>query len=678
MGIFSDLLNKEPDATEQTKEEKDLAGWIKEKVEEIRNSASRSSHESIWLTNIAYLLGYDSVFFDSQTKKFTTINRKGTPLRRDRLHVNRILPTVQNRLARLCKSPPKFEVRPSSQENEDKDAARKSYDALIDWNDRQKINQKRLELYMWMQQCGHSYGKITFDDMLGKEIVDPTTNELSWEGEVRFDAVSAFEVFVDPLAKVLDEAQYLIHAKVRKLDYFKTHYEKGNLVEEEEIWLMSAQYQEKIQGINASGGGDSNYAQAQKGSAMEIAYYEKRSKKYPQGRMVIIASGIVLEDKALPCGEIPFAKFDDVIVAGKFYSESLITHGRPIQDQINRSISMRADWSNKLLAGKYAVPKGHGMSQESMNNNSGEIVEYNPQPNAPNGGMPVAIQTPNIPQFSYEEEERLVNSLYDIFGINQIARGQLPAAGIPAIGMQLLLEQDETRIGIETEQNEHAWAHIFKLALKYMEKYYKTPREYKKLGKNSEYQIEKYTGDDFRGNTDVIVIRSSTVPTSVALRRQGILNLYDRGLVGDPADPKTRSKVLADLEYGDLTDLWKELSTDQAQIRGQIEQIEKGEQPMPNELDNHSLHIQEKNMYRKGDKFKTLSPENQSLLVDDIEMHIQFLMKLSHPELAVKENADLKAANVMEEVSKNPEAYADMVRNAPSQEDMPLPPEQGQ
>ena len=43
---------------------------------------------------------------------------------------------------------------------------------------------------------------------------------------------------------------------------------------------------------------------------------------------------------------------------------------------------------------------------------------------------------------------------------------------MPAIGMQLILEQDETRIGIETEQNEHAYARIGTIALKYIEECY--------------------------------------------------------------------------------------------------------------------------------------------------------------------------------------------------------------
>jgi len=58
---------------------------------------------------------------------------------------------------------------------------------------------------------------------------------------------------------------------------------------------------------------------------------------------------------------------------------------------------------------------------------------------------------PAIPQYAYEEERTLKDDINDTAGINEASRGQLPSSSIPAIGMQLLVEQDDTRIGVETE-----------------------------------------------------------------------------------------------------------------------------------------------------------------------------------------------------------------------------------
>jgi hypothetical protein len=226
--------------------------------------------------------------------------------------------------------------------------------------------------------------------------------------------------------------------------------------------------------------------------------------------------------------------------------------------------------------------------------------------------------------------------MYEISGISEVSRGQLPSASIPAIGMQLLVEQDETRIGVMTEQHEQAYAKLGQLILMMVEKYYQTPRLLK-LAKGKEYVVKDFVGSDLNGNTDVIVIRGSTTPGSKVIRRQEIVNTYQMGLLGDPNDPKVRDKVLQMLEYGDIAEVWEEQSLDLNQIKQDIEAIEQGIAPEVNELDNHVMHIAEKNKYRKGDKFKKLPFELQELLLANIEQHVQAQMQLMNPQLGIQD-----------------------------------------
>lgn len=671
MGITDKLfgdnnVRPESNISEQTSDEVALATYVKNKVEESRMSSSRITHEGIWMTNIAYVLGFDGVFYDTTLRQFRTVSKGSRTVRRSRVHVNKILPSVQNRLARLCKNPPKYDVRPNSSNQEDKDAARLGLQVLNMVWDMQNINEKRLDLFMWVQQCGHAYGKISWDTELGKPMVDPQTGELDYEGDIRFDVVSPFEVFVDPIATNMDEARWLVQAKVRKLDYFRTHYpEKGDLVKEEGAWLLSTQYEMRINSLNNRGQGQTGSQTIMKNSAIELAYYEKRSKKHPNGRMIIVANGVLLADKELPVGEIPFVKFDDVKVGGKFFSESVITHARPIQDQINRIISLRANWTNKLLAGKYISPKGAGLMQEALNDQSGEVVEYDPVPNA---APPQALPVPSIPQYAYTEEKDLLEHLYDIFGINEISRGQLPAAGIPAVGMQFLQEQDETRIGVVTESNEHGFAKIGQLILMYAQKFYITPRLLKEAGRNFEYRVKEFIGADLKDNHDVIVVRGSTLPGSKVLKRQEILNAYQQGLLGDPQDPKVREKVFGHLEFGDIAEMWDDYALDMAQIHKQITELEQGIPQIVSELDNHQLHISEKNKYRKSEKFDQLADPVKKLFLDDIEKHIQMLMHMMNPGLQNNINALNQSVDQLNQVSQqadNAHAAEGMMPNEP-------------
>jgi hypothetical protein len=632
MDLFSKASNYKngEGVSAQSPDENKLVAHIREKVEECRNSGARMAWLGTTMTNIAYLLGFNGVYWDSGQRSYRALNNNNRYLNRNRLNANKILPRAQNRAARLCKNPPKYDVRPESPQTEDKDAARLGLQAINMIWDVQKINQKRIPMVMWCQEAGYAFAKTSWDPTLGRWL--PELGE--WEGDIRVDMVSPMEVFQDPTAKSLAECAWVVHAKVRKLDYFRTQYpEKGELIKAEDAWITDLQYESRINSLTKSGPATSGTDIQLKNSAIEMVYYERPSKNFPMGRQITCANGVLLEDKELPIGEIPFAKFDDVVIGGKFISEAVITHARPLQDQLTRVLTKRAEWTNRLLAGKYLAPRGHGISPEGFNDQSGEILEYNANPAAPRGGEPTPLPVPNIPQYAYLEEERLEANLNDIFGLNEISNGQIPTAGMPAAGMQILLEQDATRIGIITENHEHAWADVGRHILKYISKYYETPRLLKVAGSGLDYTVKSFQGSDLRNNHDVYVIRGSTVPNSKTLQRQEILNTYQMGLLGDPSDPKLREKVLSILEYGDVAEMWQDFSIDMAQINRDLDQIKKGEIPDVNELDNHPLHVQEKNRYRKSDKYGSLSEQSRAILEANIEEHLQEQVRLQNPGL---------------------------------------------
>ncbi len=623
-------------AEEQTSEDKALVAYVRGKLDERRQSSARVAQEGINLTNIAYLCGFDSVYFDGTSRQFKPIPSPSQFLKRNRVHVNRILPTVQNRLARLLKNPPRWDVRPKSGDEEDKDASRLCEQVIIQLWESLHINRKRIPLTMWVQQCGSAYLKVCWDDTLGEKKVYPKPNmetgkieyEVVAEGDIRVDVCSFFEGFPDNYAKSWDEINDFIQAKIRKLNYFKDHYpETGHLVQEEDCWLNSLSYEARINSLNTVTGTAGGSSSQLKDSAIEISYYEKPSNKHPYGRHLIIANGIKLKDDILPIDELPFIKFDDIIVGGKLNAESIITHLRPLQDQINKGKQMRAAWSNRMLTGKLIVARGHNIAQEALNDQSGEVVMYDPLPNTPE---PHQLVMPAIPQYAYEEERTLKDDMNDTAGINEASRGQLPSSSIPAIGMQLLVEQDDTRIGIETEAHEHSYADLGRILLKFVDKYYETERLLKVVGENLEYTVKKYVGSDIRKNFDVNVIRGSTLPGSKVLKRQEIMNLHQQGYFGNPQDPLVVQNVLSMLEYGDEYQGWKTVALRKAQVQRGIKMIEQqGQKPPTSEFDDHALWMQELDNYRISEKFNKLKPEQQGIILELINEHAYYITELT-------------------------------------------------
>lgn len=634
-------------------DDKAIVAKVRQEVETARSSSTRISQESIWMQNIAYVCGADSVFWNFRTKAFQPVNNSAAFNKRRRFHNNKILPTLQNRLARLCKNPPRYDVRPESNDTDDKEAARLGLNILEGkWLDL-GLNEKRIPLYMWAQETGHAYIKICWDTQLGNPMTDPMTGEFNYEGDIRADICSPFEIFPNPQAKNWDDVlrSWLTQCKVRSLDYFRSHYEKGAEVKEESTWLMSLQQENRIAGLNSRTPGSSTQ-QEQKNCAIEMIKYEARSMKYPNGRMIVCANGILLEDKELSCGEIPFAMFQDIVIAGRYYPEAITTLLRPLQDQLNETIRRRAEWTRMLLAGKYVVARGAGVKREQITNEQAEMVYYDPVPNAADGGRPMAMQVPMIPQWAYEEEKAILDMFNDSSGIGEISRGQIQAS-MPAIGMQLLQEQDQTRLAVTTEQHESQWARVGNLILKYVEKYYVLPRKLKMAGKNNTYMVKDVTGEMLHGNTDVIVIRGSTLPGSKAIKRQEIINSYQLGMLGPQGDPKTMDKLLSLMEFGDVQGIWEDYSLDTNQIKRGVEIMEHGEPVQVSEFDNHTLWLEELNRYRKNDKFDALAPEIQAVFMQNMEEHIKAMMHLSGADQAPPP-ADLTNPITPQEVMDHP------------------------
>lgn len=667
MNIFKDIasklgggssdgaLDEIQGAGDQHPDEKKLVAYIREKIDQVRQTNSRITQEGLAFTNLSYLLGYDGVYYDTNYRQFRNIDPKRR-LSRNRFRINKILPTIQNRLARLTQSPPKWDVRPNSDSSTDKDCARLGSEIIEFLLDKQNFVEKRQDMLMSAMQAGIGYIQCHWDPMLGEPMFDPETKELiGYEGDIRIEPLSFFEVYSDPLAKSLEDAQWIIKAKVRKLDYFKERYpDRGMAVKEEDAWLQSSLWDLKANAITATGIAGAQTAEQTKNSAIELVYYEKRSKEYPNGRMIVAASGILLEDKELPIGEFDIIKFDDILIGGRYHSEAIITHLRPIQDQYNITRTKMAQWIRTLLAGKYMVAKGAGLSQEALNDDT-EVLEFNPVPGAP---PPSPMSMPQIPSFVYEDIKTLDGEFDFVSGLSDINRGESDSSSMPFRLGALLVEQNQTRISVQTSRNEVGYAKLGGCILKYVGKYYEMPRVMKIAGDGLEYAVKEFKGQDLKNNYDVIVIPGSTVPDSKVLKRQDIINAFQMGLLGDPADPKLRSKVLKMMEFGDVAEMWKEQALDDQAVKKTISAIEDGSfdvQKPGHEWDNHEVFITEMNNFRKTDKFEEMSDGQKGLFNYVIEWHIQALVALQHPEVAQQQMMAQHMANVTQKhIAENP------------------------
>jgi hypothetical protein len=159
------------------------------------------------------------------------------------------------------------------------------------------------------------------------------------------------------------------------------------------------------------------------------------------------------------------------------------------------------------------------------------------------------------------------------------------------------------------------------------------PRKLKMAGPEMAYTVKEVSGDMIRGNTDVRVIRGSTVPGSKTLARQDIINAYGLGLLGAKDDPAVIMKVLDMIEFGDTSGIWEDISLDNSQIRRGIDKLEAGIPVMVQEFDNHTAWLLKLNRVRKSDKWDSYPPNVQALFLTTMEQSLGTIVAQNMPPM---------------------------------------------
>lgn len=115
-------------------------------------------------------------------------------------------------------------------------------------------------------------------------------------------------------------------------------------------------------------------------------------------------------------------------------------------DTLGLSDATNILWSTQITnltrwgIGILGVPKGAGLSKDTLGNGA-SYLEYTPVPGAPNGGMPTPLEPPSAPKDTSSVLEAFRGLLAQGLGLNDVAMGQLPFAGMPAALVAQLIEQ---------------------------------------------------------------------------------------------------------------------------------------------------------------------------------------------------------------------------------------------
>lgn len=601
--------------------------------------SDRIRQERQWYLNLAFFYGNQHVQFrqTSQGGAFDLYTPKA-PYYRVRIVVNQVRQIIRKEISRLTAQKPNAYVIPSSTEDQDIFAAQAGeliWESL--WR-RLKFNKILREAVFWQAVCGTGYIKTYWDE----NKMDPDSE---MQGDICASVVSPFHLFVpDLMCTEIEEQPYLIHAQIRNNAWVRQY------LKVDPSATRIDDVDENLRNSMGLSGMDSKKDQT---TVLEIWVKPGYLPELPKGgTFTIAANKIVAGFDYWPYehGQYPISKLDS-IQTGKYYTSSIIEDLIPLQKELNRSRSQLIESKNRMSKPQLVAQKG-SIDARKITTEPGQVIEYAVGFDPP---QPLALQ--NLPSYVTEEINRLYTDMSDISGQHEVSNGGTPPGVTAATAISFLQEQDESLIAGHYTSIEEAVEKMAAQCLTYVKMYWDEKRTVKIVGTEGTFDVQTFKNSDLRGNADIKVEAGSALPTSRAAKQAFIMDLMKMGFI-------TPEEGLEFLEIGGLNRIYEHIQIDKRQAQrenlkmrviteeDQQKHMEEWATANPeaaidpasglrldppllvpvNTFDNHQIHIQEHNNYRKSQNFESVPSITKKLFQEHVTQHEEALANMMvHP-----------------------------------------------
>ncbi|HEY6018905.1 MAG TPA: hypothetical protein VIY48_03150 [Candidatus Paceibacterota bacterium] len=538
--------------------------------------------ENQWKLNLAFYKGRQYAYFNRATRRLENLPVEDgeKPRYRVRLVNNQIVSGTHSLLSKLTKTKPQFFAEPGSGGDADIKASQMAEKLMEFWWSELSLDDKLEEALLWSIITGQGYWKITWDAQAGKAmrftlgpdgkpITDDPLKDLFranlatqgiepqekvvYLGDIKVEAISPFDVYLDPTARTFDDSKYVIC----------THH-----LDPDEI---QARWKIDLQPDSVSATPDQTLPLANSGDASEpnvvkvhLGYF-KPQPALPKGRYVVFTKDKILEDGPwpYPFTELPIVKFPGLRIPGSVYDSSVVEHAIPLQKELNRTLSQIVEYKNLTVKPRIWAPTGSITTR--LTSEPGALYEYNPI----GDHRPEVEKLPSMPPYIFDHLTGIRNGLQDMFFISDITQGTPPPNVEAGIAIDLLQEMATDRLAPVITLMEAALARSGQLMLSLAQEYYIEPRLMKVQGSGGSAQVKRFTQADISGGITIRVRTGSAMPRTRAGKQAFILALIDKGVIPP-------NEAYKHLDIGDVGGINAMLRSDEDQALREHDKIIEG------------------------------------------------------------------------------------------------------
>lgn len=648
-GVTDEKLQKLIQSTKDSEKSKQIIEWTRTSYQ--RCKTVRQTIERQWYINMAFYLGKQNIAIQANAGSSPVTGIRlytpRVPYYRSRPVFNRIRPIVRKELAKLTAQKPSATIVPATGEDVDLAAATAGEQLWDSIYRRKKIKATHRETMLWTLTCGNGFMKTYWDPN--------ATDEQGQPGDFCYENVTPFHLFVpDMMCEDIEDQPFVIQIRTVTPEWVKLNLKldvQPDVVEADDILNDSF--------LNLVGA-----TEFRKNAVLMYEVWAKPNNIsfMPNGGMfTIVGNNVVqfVEGQVYQHGQYPYVKFDH-IPTGRFYCDSIINDLISVQKEYNRTRGQIIESKNRMGHLQLLAAKG-SIKANKITTEPGQVIEYELGYPAP---TPMPLQ--GLPSYIVQEIDRLLSDFDDISGQHDVSKGQTPPGVTAATAISYLQEQDDSVLSHTFNSIEEGFEKIAFQTLNYIKQFWDLPRTVRVTGRDNQFNVMAFKGTDLRNNTDIRIEAGSALPTSKAAKQALIMDLMQLGFI----DPQ---KGLELIDMGGVQRLYEQMQVDSAQaqrenmrmmaitqdIMDQYAQSFMGVNPMDgsaqlvdpntqgplqdqsgqptepplivpvNSYDNHQVHIQVHNNFRKSQQYDNASPEVKQLFEQHVNQHMMAIGMMS-------------------------------------------------
>lgn len=590
------------EATKQYRGVRDLndAPSLAEKRRELE--ASRHRDKIDWVLNREFYKGNQYSYWNKSYGSGGRLETEATdegdkPHYKVRLTNNQVLPGVNHYVAQLTKNRPIIAASPDTGSDSDLKSAQMGSALWEYWWGSMYMTSK-LQSALVNSALSQGYWFINWDALAGKSMtymvgpdgqalvgpmwsdenldiyrdsireaaqqqgVDPDeavkqfTKTIS-VGDIAIKVLPGENVLLDPAAATFEDASYAIIIENMSPEEAAARWPKAKGLEPDAILGDESL---NLSGLSTENARNKNVRRVYHG-------FFRKSPALPQGRYVCWVEGpdVILHDDPwnLPHDELPLVKFPGLEKPNSPLDIPVTTATRPIQKDINRTISQVMEHKNLTMRPQLLAPTGS--ISERITSEPGRTFYFNPV----NGAVPDWRKIPDLPGYVFEHLQEQERRLDRYFNRMPNQRDQLPARIDNADGIDIIQESVADQLSPTVQRLESALVRAGMIMVKLAQTYYAEERMLKIKGSNGAVQVKKFRNADLAGGFSFSAEAGSGLPRTRAGKQSRIGFMLANQLI----DQRTAMKYM---DTADLTGLMAKTQASEEQAYRTIEKLKKG------------------------------------------------------------------------------------------------------